>query len=240
MVVVPAGDFMMGSDAERDEQPVRKVTIPRPFAAGRFEITEDNWDTCLEDGGCGDYEPWGTGKKHRGQQPAANVSFNDAKVFMAWLSKKSGKTYRLLSEAEWEFAARAGTTTRFPWGRDAGAGQANCTDCGSTFNGRIAPAGSFPPNPFGLHDMHGNVWEWVEDCYVNSYGRPPGQTYAPAPSDGTARIDDAVCKTNHGSRVLRGGSYNEASSKARSSARYIADPSVRNITMGFRVARGLE
>ncbi len=243
MVVVPAGEFMMGSDAEKDEQPIRKVKIARPFAVGRFEITEENWEACLQDGGCGDYEPWkNQSPKHRGQQPAANVSFNDAKVFMAWLSKKSGKTYRLLSEAEWEYAARAGTTTRFPWGRDGGAGQANCSDCGSQFNGKIAPAGSFPANPFGLHDMHGNVWEVVEDCYVNTYGRHPAlsanNVYGPAPSDGTARIDDAVCKDD--SRVLRGGAYNDTASVARSSARYRTNTTGRNPTFGFRVARPLD
>lgn len=241
MVVIPAGEFMMGSEAEKDEQPVRKVTIARPFAVGQFEVTEENWEACLQDGGCGDYEPWGTGKKHRGKQPAASVSFNDAKVYMAWLTKKTGKTYRLLSEAEWEYAARAGTTTRYPWARDAGAGQANCNDCGTTFSNRIAPAGAFPANPFGLHDMHGNVWEWVEDCYVNTYARHPApDVYGPAPSDGAARIEDGVCKFGGGSRVSRGGSYAEQSIKIRSSARYAWDPRVRNITLGFRVARALD
>lgn len=240
MVVIPPGEFAMGSEAEKDEVPVRTVTIKKPFAVGRFEITEGDWEACLNAGSCGDYEPWGAGKKPTPRNPVANVSFNDAKVFIAWLNKTTSKPYRLLSEAEWEYAARAGTTTRFPWGRDIGAAQSNCSDCGSSFNGRVAPVGSFPANPFGLHDMHGNLWELVEDCYVNTYGGHPARTFGPAPIDGTARTDDAVCKVGGGSRVSRGGAYNEAAGKARSSARYSWDPRARNVTLGFRVARSLD
>lgn len=241
MVVLPPGKFEMGSTAESDEQPVRTVTI-RPFAVSRFEVTEGDWEACLAAGGCGDYEPWGTGKKPTSKQPVANVSFSDAKIFMAWLAKQTGKPYRLLSEAEWEYAARAGTTTRYPWGRDAGAGQANCTDCGSSYNGRIAPAGSFPPNPFGLYDMHGNLWEWVEDCYLNSYGPDiiSARRFGPAPTDGSARIDDGACKVGGSVRVSRGGAYNDIAGKVRSSARYRWDPRARNVTLGFRVARTLD
>src|SRR5262249_28220608 len=129
MVVIPAGDFMMGSEEDEDEKPVHKVAIAKPFAIGRFSVTFDEWDGCIAHGGCThrlvDYS-WG-----RGRQPVIYMNWDDIKEYVAWLSEQTGKTYRLLTEAEWEYAARAGTTTRYPWGEDIGNGNANCDGCGS-------------------------------------------------------------------------------------------------------------
>jgi formylglycine-generating enzyme required for sulfatase activity len=164
MVVVPAGAFTLGSPASEvprdgDEGPQHPVTIPRPFVVGRHEVTFVEWDACADDGGCGGYRPddkgWG-----RGDRPAMYVNWDDAKSYAAWLSRKTEKTYRLLSEAEWEYAARAGTTTRYWWGDGIGRNLANWRGCGSPWDGKqTAPVGSFPVNGFGLHDMLGNVWE---------------------------------------------------------------------------------
>ncbi len=185
MVVVPAGSFTMGSprgEGSDDERPQHEVTIARAFAVGKYPITFDEWDACVAAGGC-KYKPedagWG-----RSRRPAINVSWNDAQEYVAWLSKKTGKPYRLLSEAEWEYAARGGTTTRYPWGNDPGTNRANFYGSGSEWSGKqTAPVGSFDPNKFGLYDMIGNVWEWVEDCWNDSYkGAPrtlmPGSRYA--------------------------------------------------------------
>ena len=199
MVVVPAGSFMMGSPSSEEgrygnEGPVHRVTIPAPFAVGKYEVTFSEWDACVSAGGCGGYRPndWGWS---RGRRPAINVSWNDARAYVRWLSEKTGKEYRLLSESEWEYAARAGTTTRYWWGNAIGRNRANCDGCGSRWdNEQTAPVGSFAANGFGLHDMHGNVWEWVGDCWNDSY--------AGAPSDGRAWES-----RNCGRRVLRGGSW---------------------------------
>ena len=204
MVVIPAGTFMMGSpDSEvgrsKDEGPQRKVTIARPFAVSRYEITFDQWDACMKEGGCKDMpkdEGWG-----RGKRPVINVNWDNAQNYAAWLAKKTGKPYRLLSEAEWEYAARGGTTTRYPWGDEPGTNRANFNGSGSQWSGKqTAPVGSFEPNAFGLYDMIGNVWEWVEDCWNDSYQS--------APTDGSA-WESGDC----GRRVVRGGSwYNEPES----------------------------
>ena len=160
-----------------------------PFAVSKFEVTFDEWDACFELGGClvnaADQPshaalpgPWG-----RGKRPVINVSWGDAQEYVAWLSKETGKSYRLLTEAEWEYAARAGSTTNYSWGDDIrkeGKVMANCNGCGSEWdNQKTAPVGSFAANAFGLHDMHGNVWELVEDCWSENYDG--------APVDGSAR-----------------------------------------------------
>ena len=174
MVVVPAGSFTMGSPpidklALDDEVPAHPVTIAKPFAVSEFELTFAEWDTCVAHGGCAvvpDDAGWG-----RGEQPVIYVSWDDARQYVEWLSKTTGKPYRLLTEAEYEYATRAGTTTRFPWDADidGGRNQANCFNCGGQWHGKqAAPVGSTPngfigsfaPNAFGLHDMVGNVWEW--------------------------------------------------------------------------------
>jgi formylglycine-generating enzyme required for sulfatase activity len=180
MVVVPAGEFMMGSPSDEkgrndNEAPVHKVTIAKPFAVAKFELTFDEWDTCAAHGDC---DPnvsdggWG-----RGRQPVINVSWDDARRDVAWLSRITGQPYRLLTEAEWEYAARAGTTTRYSFGDDEAAlGQYAWSRANS--DRKTHPVGEKKPNAFGLYDMHGNVWEWVQDCYHYKYDK--------APKDGSA------------------------------------------------------
>jgi formylglycine-generating enzyme required for sulfatase activity len=226
MVEIPAGKFMMGStDGDKDEQPAHEIHIDKPIAVGRYEITFDEWDACVKDGGCvknkqpGD-EGWG-----RARHPVINVSWNDAKEYVDWLSRKTGKTYRLLSEAEWEYAARAGTTTKYAFGDTLNAQQARFS-AGKQGIGETAEVGSFPPNNWGLYDMHGNVWEWVEDCYAPSYDG--------APTDGSARVDPGC-----GARVLRGGSWDYGPEDLRSAVRYHLPPIYRVEEIGFRMAREL-
>ena len=230
MVVIPSGRFRMGCvsglDCEDDEMPVHEVTIPAAFALGRHEVTFAEWDACVSGGGCGGHRPndagWG-----RGSRPVMNVSWDDAKEYVAWLSSRTGAEYRLPSESEWEYAARAGTATKYGWGNDIGANRANCLGdhCGDQWE-YTAPAGSFAPNGFGLFDMHGNVVEWVEDCSNGSY--------AGAPTDGSAwvRGDCAV-------RVLRGGSWFNFPWDLRAADRGRIATGDRYGNYGFRVARTL-
>ena len=231
MVVVPEGSYLMGSPADEperwdDEGPRHPVTIARRFAVGRFEVTFAQWDACRRAGGCsrspGD-EGWG-----RANRPVINVSWKDAREYVGWLSEKTGVQYRLLTEAEWEYAARAGTHTRYHWGDGPGHGRANCGRCGGRWGGtKTAPPGSFPPNGFGLFDMLGNVWEWVEDC-----GHP---SYSGAPSDGSAWLQPGDCRL----RMLRGGSWEDAAGRVRSAIRYWEFAETRSNVIGFRVARTL-
>ena len=227
MVVVPSGRFMMGSrsSGEDDERPVHEVTIARPFAVGVYEVTFGEWDACVSDRGCGGYRPYDEGWG-RGRRPVINVSWNDAKAYVRWLSEKTGEAYRLLSEAEWEYVARAGTRTKFWWGNDVGRNRANCDGCGSRWdNTQTAPVGAFSANPFGLHDVHGNVYEWTEDCWNGSYHG--------APSDGSAWESG-----NCGRRVVRGGSWNYYP-WGLSALRIRYTTGDRNLDAGFRVARTL-
>jgi formylglycine-generating enzyme required for sulfatase activity len=230
MVVVPAGIFEMGSpqtdtDAYDNEFPQHRVIIAKPFAVARFEMTFGEWDTCVAYGGCTEHpndRGWG-----RGEQPLIFVSWDDAQQYVAWLSKITDKPYRLLSESEYEYAARAGTTTAYPWGQDIGKNNANCISCGSQWDGRQpAPVGSFSPNEFGLYDMVGNVWEWVQDCYHINYKE--------APTDGSAWIDGDC-----GNRVVRGGSWYAAPDKLRSANRSGTTSVYRDNLLGFRIARTL-
>jgi formylglycine-generating enzyme required for sulfatase activity len=231
MIVVPAGSFMMGSpatekDRHDDEGPLHAVTIVKPFAVSKLELTFDEWDTCVADGDC----PQGVSDTAfgRGQQPVINVSFDDAQRYVAWLSKVTGKMYRLLSEAEYEYAARAGTTTAYPWGNEIGKNNANCIGCGSRWdNKQTAPSGSFPPNQFGLYDMAGNVWQWLEDC--------DHQNYDGAPTDGSAWIESADCRF----RIVRGGSWNSDPDTLRSAKHGRLSADLRFSFLGFRVGRTL-
>src|SRR5262249_7894502 len=170
LVVVPAGSFDMGSSTEY-QNPMHRVTIPKSFAIGRYEVTFDEWDKCADEGEC-KYRPedrgWG-----RGKRPVINLSWLDAKAFLAWLSRKTGRTYRLPSEAEWEYAARAGTKSPCGWGREAGSRQANCRECNTGEVQKTLPAGSYKPNAFGLYDTAGNAAEWVEDCWNDNYRGAP-------------------------------------------------------------------
>ena len=224
MVVIPAGRFRMGclsndGDCASDEYPVHDVTIPQPFALSVHEVTFKAYDRFTY--------PFkvGNSDRVRGRRPVVDVSWDDAKEYVAWLSDQTGAEYRLPSEAEWEYAARAGTTTKYAWGDEIGVNQANCDGCGSQWDDRsTAPAGSFAPNRFGLYDMHGNVYEWVEDCWNGSY--------AGAPSDGSAWLRGGCFF-----RVLRGGSWAVANIRAASRSRFTTG--LRSGDVGFRVARTL-
>ncbi len=232
MVVVPTGSFTMGSpDTEEgrdeDEGPQHLVTIHRPFAVGKYEVTFAEWDACVAAGGCDGYRPDDQGRG-RGNRPVASVHWVDARNYVAWLSGTTNQLYRLLTEAEWEYAARAGTTTRYSWGDDIGSGNANCDGCSSEWDGRqTAPVGSFSPNGFGLHDMHGNVWEWVED---NRHGN-----YIGAPTDGSAWTTGGRVKE----RVLRGGAWDYEPHNLHSAARTRSGKRNRDPSDGFRIARSL-
>jgi formylglycine-generating enzyme required for sulfatase activity len=224
MVVVPAGEFSMGSTETVYERPEHKVKIATPFAIGRREVTFEEWDACFAAAGCKhrpDDQGWG-----RGNRPVIDVSWDDAKAFVTWLSQKTGKKYRLPSEAEWEYAARAGTNSSFWWGRTAGNGYANCDDCVTPPLRTTLLTGSFRPNGFGLFDVAGNAAEWVEDCWNDSYrGAPQNST---AWTTGQCR-----------QRVLRGGSFASKANMVRSAARFRYDQDVRYYANGFRVARDL-
>ncbi len=230
MVVVPAGEFTMGSPSEErgrsdDEAPQHKVTLAKPFAVSRFELTFAEWDACVAHGDCDPRikDSWG-----RGWQPATSVSWHDAQCYVAWLARVTGRPYRLLSEAEWEYAARAGTSTAYSWGDEIAEGNANCNGCGSRWDAKqAAPVGSFAANAFGLHDMHGNVWEWVEDCYHNSYSS--------APTDGSPWTENGVCNV----RVVRGGSWYFIPQNLRSALRGWFAIEDRDFNFGIRVGRTL-
>ncbi len=233
MVVIPAGSFRMGCVSGQDcrdaELPVHEVTIPEAFAVSRYEVTFAEWDACVVGGGCGGYSPddrgWG-----RGTRPVINVSWDDAQAYVSWLSTQTGEPYRLLSEAEWEYVARAGSETAYSWGDAIGTNRANCGDYGPPDTCAdqweyTAPVGSFAANAFGVHDMHGNVGEWVEDCWHRSY--------AGAPTDGSAWLSRDCL------RVLRGGSWFNHPRSLRSADRNRITSGNRDISLGFRVARTL-
>jgi formylglycine-generating enzyme required for sulfatase activity len=224
MVVVPPGEFDMGGRETPFEAPPHRVTIAKSFAIARRETTFSEWDACVAEGGCtykADDQGWG-----RGNQPVIDVSWVDAKSFVAWLTQKTGRTYRLPTEAEWEYAARAGTTSRFWWGKDVGKSNANCEGCGDVSLHKAMPTGSFRPNGFGLYDTSGNAYEWVADCWNDSYAK--------APKDGSAWTSGQCSQ-----RVLRGGSFANNASAARSAARFRYDIDVRYYANGFRVVREL-
>jgi formylglycine-generating enzyme required for sulfatase activity len=233
MVVIPAGEYTMGSPpSEQNAEAQHRVTITAPFAVSKFEITFDDWDLCSREGGCGG-DRLGDNGWGRGKRPAIHISWGDAKAYVSWLSNKTGKRYRLLSESEWEYAARAGTTTRFSFGDILSPSQANYD--GSTDGSgpsdvnrqKTMPVGSFPANGFGLHDMHGNVSEWVEDCWHNEYT-------ATAPVDGSPWLEG-----NCDGRVMRGGSWEDSEEELRSAARIGEYRNNSSYVDGFRIARGL-
>ena len=225
MVVVPAGRFQMGcvsgQDCFDEEFPLHDVTIPQAFAVSKYEVTFEDYDRFTYPNRVDD-EGWG-----RGRRPVINVSWNDAQEYVAWLSRQTGQTYRLLSEAEWEYVARAGSSSPYSWGNGIGSNRTNCLrdSCGDRWE-TTAPAGSFAPNGFGVHDMHGNVYEWVEDCWNTSY--------AGAPSDGSA-WRSGYCEQ----RVSRGGSWYVHPRYLRSAYRLNLTSGRRYDFVGFRVARPL-
>ena len=221
MVVVPAGTITMGSDRNG---PRHTMTIQRRFAVGRYEVTFGEWDACVTNGGCGEHRP-GDRNWRRDRRPVINVNWRDARSYVRWLRRLTGQRYRLLSEAEWEYAARAGTRTAYSWGAFVGRNRANCKGCKSHWGGRkTAEVGSFPANGFGLHDMHGNVREWVADCWHGNYRG--------APADGSAWTTGRNC----GSRVRRGGSWRDGPGRIRSSSRLKSKAKGRDSKTGFRVA----
>ena len=259
MVALPSGSFRMGclsndGSCYPDEFPVHGVTIARPFALGVYEVTFAQWDACVAAGGCGGRRPddggWG-----RGDRPVINVSWEDAQLYVQWLSRRTGHGYRLPSESEWEYAARSGTSTKYWWGDGVGVSRANCDGCGSRWDDRsTAPVGSFAASPWGLHDMHGNVWEWVGDCWNHCWNG----SYEGAPADGSARNSEDCAillrrllqwlRPADGSarnsedctvRVLRGGSWKGKPRLLRSATRNWLNPGNRVNPGGFRVARTL-
>ena len=254
MVVVPAGSFTMGSpdsepEHQSNESPQHKVTFNRPFAVGRFAVMRDEFEAFVKDsgynadGGCygwtGSEWKFDSAKSWRspgftqtGSHPLVCVNWNDAKAYATWLTKKTGKAYRLLSEAEREYVARAGTKTAFWWGKSISVDQANY-DGNYTYNGSLkgewrqktVPVKSFLPNPWGLYQVHGNVWDWVEDCWHADYHN--------APADGSAWTT-GECK----SRGLRGCSWGNDPQSLRAAFRGANFPVHRNGVIGFRVALG--
>lgn len=229
MVVIPSGRFQMGCVSGRNcslvDEPVHEVEVAS-FALSKYEVTFEEYDRFATTTGRRLPSDRGWGRAGR---PLINVSWHDAVAYAAWLSSETGRGYRLPSESEWEYSARAGTTTQYGWGQDIGSNRANCANCGSRWdNERTAPVGTFEANAWGLHDMHGNVSEWVEDCWHENYAR--------APRNGSAWTRGGDC----GRRVLRGGSWDYPPVLLRSATRNGDPASNRNDRIGFRVARTLD
>ena len=247
MVVVPAGSFMMGAPEEEegsgpDERPVHQVDFAAPFAVGVHEVTFAQWDACVAAGGCDGYSPASIGEgataPHEGparaNRPVMEVNWEDVQGYVAWLSARTGETYRLPSEAEWEYAARAGTQTPFHFGATISTNQANYDGRTAYGEGSVGemrwdtlPVGSFPANAWRLHDVHGNAAEWTQDCFDWSRW-----TYDGAPTDGSAR-EEGDCAD----RVVRGGNWADAPGSLRSASRISWPASTRIGVIGFRVVR---
>ncbi|HZE82760.1 MAG TPA: formylglycine-generating enzyme family protein [Puia sp.] len=282
MVVIPSGSFMMGAPPDEtgrynEEGPQRKVSI-RKFAAGKFDVTKRQWATFVAEtnrtttGGCawsglpGVEKPWelsaSASWNHLGfaqddSHPVVCLTWDDVQDYVRWLSKKTGSNYRLLTESEWEYAARAGTTTPYPWGPGASHEFANYgTDTAFGYGlaaGRdrwmtTSPVGSFPPNAFGLYDMHGNVMQWVEDCFENSYSDlpPDGSAYkVEVILKMTGDLAEMNGKNSCSYRIIRGGDFGDPPRMIRSASRNwapVAGTTLHNYAssgLGFRVARTL-
>ncbi|MDR5857461.1 SUMF1/EgtB/PvdO family nonheme iron enzyme [Caballeronia sp. LZ062] len=227
LIPVVPGTFTMGSNNDDPgEKPSHRVTLGRPFAIGKYEVTVEQWNACADAGACTRIAPDSNASAPPpANSPMRNVSWDDAQVYVKWLSKVGGKPYRLPSEAEWEFAARGGTQSTFWWGDQMSKGTADCKDCGEPYHPDApVPVGSFKPNGYGLYDMNGSVWEWVADCWHSSYKG--------APADGRA-WDEPSCSV----RVIRGGSWREGADYMQSATRFKYSASVRQSQNGLRVAR---
>jgi formylglycine-generating enzyme required for sulfatase activity len=243
MVVVPAGKFLMGSPDDEpqrddDEGPQHEVTFARPFAVGRHSVTRGQFAAFVNATGHNAAGPWRKpGFRQDDSHPVVCVSWDDAKTYAAWLAKIAGCPYRLLTEAEWEYVARAGTTTPFWWGSSITPEQANYNgnylyegggSKGEYRQGTV-PVGSFDPNPWGLYNVHGNVWEWCEDTWHDNYNG--------APTDGSAWIPKRASRRGESGRVVRGGSWDDYPRYLRAAQR--SRYSVENLNYGFRLARTL-
>lgn len=226
LVALHPQPFTMGSNgSDPSERPAHKVVLHTPFAIGKYEVTVGQWNGCVRGSVCPAL-PSLAGVPDN--QPMRDVSWDEAQLYLKWLGTVSGKPYRLPTEAEWEYAARGGTSTPYWWGNAMKGGNANCDGCGNPWTAeRPAPVGSFAANPYGLNDMNGSVWEWVQDCWHANYKG--------APDDGSAWAGGS-CQ----SRVIRGGSWRENGSYMLSTTRFKYDASVRQSQNGFRVARSLE
>jgi formylglycine-generating enzyme required for sulfatase activity len=264
MTVVPAGSFMMGSDKGepgRSEGPIHRVTIRKPFAMGTYEVTQGEFDRFVRETGhqvepgcdvwpvgarpreASNWRDPGYGRTPRDRDPVVCVSWRDARAFVDWMARTTGKPYRLPSEAEWEYAARAGTTADFTWGDDPEDGCTRYNGYDSSSEPRftwaaskcsdgeplVSLAGSYPPNAFGLYDMIGNVWEWNQDCHVVPYPADHVDERAVEPPPG------AVCER----RDVRGGSWATRPDRNRIAFRGRDPETTRYFMFGFRVARDL-
>lgn len=234
MVVIPAGSFILGapldeSEGSDDESPKREIQIGYQFAVGKYEVTWAEWDACVADGGCDDRPVARAGGDNgwgRGTRPAIHINWNDAQAYVNWLTFKTGKWYRLLSETEWEYVARADSAGRFSWGDDdpiCSRGARNGANFSGCRSRQTETVGFSAANSFGVHDLHGNVWEWTEDCYYSDYSG--------IPTDGTARYESDCSQ-----RVFRGGGWSNDPKAIRSANRYKIFPTSRNRFLGFRVA----
>jgi formylglycine-generating enzyme required for sulfatase activity len=226
MVALSPAPFTMGSNSsDPSERPAHKVALRTPFAIGKYEVTVDQWGECVKASVCPSLPSTANAP---GNQPMRDVSWDEAQLYLKWLSTISRRPYRLPTEAEWEYAARGGTATPYWWGSQMKGGNSSCEGCGQPWKAEAPPPiGSFSANPFGLHDMNGSVWEWVQDCWHSSYKG--------APADGSAWANGS-CQ----SRVIRGGSWREDGSYMLSTTRFKYDASVRQSQNGFRVARSLK
>ncbi|WP_343668342.1 formylglycine-generating enzyme family protein [Paraburkholderia heleia] len=226
LVAVTPGNFTMGIDTDdASERPAHRVTISHSYALAKYAVTVAQWNACVAAGACPRLSSENNASPNA---PVRDVSWDDAQQYVKWLSKVSGKPYRLPTEAEWEYAARAGTETRYWWGNDMRKGTANCKDCGPPWHVEAPDdVGSFPANAFGFYDMAGGVWEWVSDCWHNSYKN--------APNDGHS-WDEPNCQT----RVIRGGSWRDGAGYMLAATRFKYDSSVRYEANGFRVARDMK
>jgi formylglycine-generating enzyme required for sulfatase activity len=226
MVSLPAGSFTMGGTfGDPSERPPHHVTIAAPFAIGKYEVTVEQWNACADANACPRLSPENNSVKNA---PARDLSWDDAQLYVKWLAKITSKPYRLPTEAEWEYAERGGTTTKYWWGDQMRKGQANCKDCGDPWHKEgPEPVGSFAANPYGLYDMNGSVWEWVSDCWHNSYQN--------APNDGHT-WEAPNCNV----RVIRGGSWREGNDYMLATTRFKYSQSVRQSQDGFRVAKDLK
>lgn len=219
MVRIPAGSFDMGSargepGREGDEAPRHTVRIKQPFHVSKYEITEAQWDACVADKACVPI------RQRRGAAyPVTDIRWEDAQAYLDWLTARTGKTYRFLTEAEWEYVARAGTRSAFSTGSRIGPDQANYAASGF---GKPRPVGRYAPNRFGLYDVHGNVWEWVADCFSEG-------GYYGAPADGSA-VTQADCHA----RVVRGGAFDTRPGQLRSAYRF--NSRFASEAIGLRVA----